>query len=273
MKKIPELVLPAGNLEKLELAFNYGADAVYLAGENFGLRSRAENFSRRELAYATKEAHLRGKRIYVVLNAFLHGEQISQLPDFVRYLQQIEVDALVISDVGVLSTVQSVQNIQSTQSVRAVPSVPSVRSIPVHLSTQASCLNVAAVKFWKSLGVSRIILAREVSIAEAKKIKVAADVEVEMFVHGSRCISYSGHCVMSNFVAHRDSNRGGCAHNCRHQYMVKSLADDGKLRQGEGFLMSSSDLLGIHCLPEFIDAGIDALKVEGRMKNHLYVGT
>ncbi|MBF0312335.1 MAG: U32 family peptidase C-terminal domain-containing protein [Oligoflexia bacterium] len=244
MQKIPELVLPAGNFEKMKLALLYGASAVYLGGENFGLRTRASNFSLAEIEFAVHLAKEKAAKVYVVINAFLHDQELQQLPDFIRKLQEIAVSAVVVSDVGVLAAIRT-----------------HAPKLPIHLSTQASCLNVMAAKFWKELGVKRVVLGREVSISSAAKIKQELDLEVELFAHGSMCVSYSGHCVVSNFTANRDSNRGGCAHSCRFEYAEQA------------FLLSSDDICGIECIPRFCEQAIDALKIEGRMKNHLYVGT
>ncbi|MBF0359934.1 MAG: U32 family peptidase [Oligoflexia bacterium] len=245
-KELPELLLPAGNLEKLKTAILYGADAVYVGGERFGLRARADNFSLEELKKGADFCHLRGRKFYVVLNAFLHDKDMLDLPDFVKYLSEIAVDAVIVADIGVLKLVKRESDLK------------------IHLSTQSCCLNSYAASFWKECGVERIVLGREVSIEEAQRIKKSAEVEVEMFVHGSMCISYSGQCVISNYTAARDSNRGGCAHSCRFEYSF------GKKKS---FFMSSKDLMGIKLLPLFCKCGIDSLKIEGRMKSQLYVAT
>lgn len=246
----PEILSPAGSLEKLKVAVLYGADAVYLAGLNFGLRSAADNFTNEELIEGVRFAHERNAKVYVVLNSFLHDKDLLDFAPFIDFLNQIEVDAVIISDIGVLSTFRSLSNID------------------IHLSTQASCLNIEAAKLWKKMGVKRIVLGREVSITDAKMIKEKSGLEVEMFVHGSMCMAYSGNCVISNFTMGRDSNRGGCAHNCRFEYTL-----DINGEEKNAFFMSSKDLKGLNHLYEFAQAGIDSLKVEGRMKTHLYVGT
>lgn len=250
--KIPELLAPAGSLDKLKVSVDYGADAVYLGGLKFGLRSAAENFTLQELEEGVSYAHGKGAKVYVVLNGFLHDEDLSELGEFVEFLDSQKIDAVIASDLGVIQTVKKYS------------------SIPVHLSTQASCLNVASAKFWKKQGVERVVLGREVSIAEAGKIKREAQVEVEMFVHGSMCMAYSGNCVISNFTQGRDSNRGGCAHSCRFEYSLKFNDEEEKRR---AYFMSSKDLNGLAHLEEFIKEGIDSIKVEGRMKSHLYAGT
>lgn len=251
---VPELLAPAGSLDKLKVAISYGADAVYLGGLKFGLRSAAENFTEEELAEGVEFAHERNAKVYVVLNGFLHDSDLNELPAFVQFLDSIKVDAVIVSDLGVIKTV--LEN----------------SSIPVHLSTQASCLNTESAKMWKKMGVERIVVGREVSVAEAGKIKKEAEIEIEMFVHGSMCMAYSGNCVISNFTQGRDSNRGGCAHSCRFEYSIQrdDLDTDEKKK---AFFMSSKDLNGLRVLPEYIEHQIDSIKVEGRMKSHLYAGT
>lgn len=248
---VPELLSPAGSLEKLKVAVSYGADAVYLGGQKFGLRSAADNFTPQELEEGISFAHERGAVVYVVLNSFLHDKDLEDLPEFLRLLEKLKVDAVIVSDLGVISTIKKHSN------------------LVVHLSTQASCLNVPAAKLWKSFGAERIVLGREVTIDEAKRIKDAVDIELEMFVHGSMCMAYSGNCVISNYTQGRDSNRGGCAHSCRFEYSLTKGEEEKKYAH----FMSSKDLQGIRLLKDFIDAGIDSLKVEGRMKSHHYAGT
>jgi putative protease len=251
---VPELLAPAGSLDKLKVAISYGADAVYLGGLKFGLRSAAENFTQEELTEGVQFAHERGAKVYVVLNGFLHDSDLSELPEFVKFLDSLNIDAVIVSDLGVIKTV--LEN----------------SKIPVHLSTQASCINVESAKMWKKMGVERIVVGREVSVAEAGKIKKEADIEVEMFVHGSMCMAYSGNCVISNFTQGRDSNRGGCAHSCRFEYSIEMDELDSEEKK-KAFFMSSKDLNGIKVLPEYIEHKIDSIKVEGRMKSHLYAGT
>lgn len=250
----PELLAPAGSLDKLKVAISYGADAVYLGGLKFGLRSAAENFTEEELIEGVEFAHDKNAKVYVVLNGFLHDKDLDELPDFVKFLDLIKIDAVIVSDLGVIKTV--IDN----------------SSIPVHLSTQASCLNVESAKLWKKMGVERIVVGREVSIAEAGKIKREAAIEVEMFVHGSMCMAYSGNCVISNFTQGRDSNRGGCAHSCRFEYGIEFDHLDTEEKK-KAYFMSSKDLNGIKALPEYIENQIDSIKVEGRMKSNLYAGT
>ncbi len=249
---LPEVLAPAGSLEKLKVAVLYGASAVYAGGQKFGLRTAADNFTLDQLREGMEFAHARGSKVYVVLNSFLHDKDLVELPDFVKFLEEIKTDAVIVSDLGVVRTVRLHSQ------------------IPVHVSTQASTLNVEAAKFWKSMGANRIVLGREVSIKDAGIIRREADIEIEMFIHGSMCMSYSGNCVISNFTQGRDSNRGGCAHSCRVEYTLEDLKTKEKKTS---FFMSSKDLQGLRLLKEFIDAGIDSLKIEGRMKSHLYAGT
>jgi len=249
--QLPELLCPAGSLEKLKISVLYGANAVYLGGQNFGLRQRSENFTTEELIEGVKFAHDRNVLVFVVLNSFLHDQDLLALPKFLEILEKIKVDAVIVSDLGVIETVKKHS------------------SIPIHLSTQASSLNSFSAKFYKKMGVSRIVLGREITISEAKKIKEEAGVEVELFVHGSMCMSYSGNCVISNFTQGRDSNRGGCAHSCRFEYSFDNLEQE-KLN---AYFMSSKDLNGLRVLEEFIKAGIDSIKIEGRNKSHHYAGT
>lgn len=249
---LPEVLAPAGSLDKLKIAVLYGANAVYVGGQKFGLRTAAENFTLDELKEGMSFAHDRGAKVYVVLNSFLHDKDLSELPDFVRYLEEIGTDAVIVSDLGV------------------VRSVREFSSIPIHISTQASTLNTESAKLWKRAGATRIVLGREVSVKEAGKIKRAADIEIEMFIHGSMCMAYSGHCVISNFTQGRDSNRGGCAHSCRFEYSIDGL---DTLEKKKAYFMSSKDLEGLRVLPHFIEEGIDSLKIEGRMKSGLYAGT
>jgi putative protease len=247
-----EVLAPAGSLDKLKIAILYGAHAVYVGGQKFGLRTAADNFTLEELREGMNFAHQRGAKVYVVLNSFLHDKDLSELPEFLSFLEEIGTDAVIVSDLGVVRTVRELSR------------------IPVHISTQASTLNTESAKLWKKAGASRIVLGREVSVQEAGKIRRNADIEIEMFIHGSMCMAYSGHCVISNFTQGRDSNRGGCAHSCRFEYSLEGLES---LEKKKAYFMSSKDLEGLRVLPQFIEAGIDSLKIEGRMKSHLYAGT
>ena len=249
-QSIPQLVCPAGSLDKLKMAICYGADGVYLAGENFGLRAACDNFTDWEIAQGVSFAHDRKAKVYVTLNGFLHDNDLIKLPPFLGFLQDVKVDGVIISDMGVLQMVKNQTN------------------LAIHLSTQASCLNGKSALFWRKMGVSRVVLAREVSLQEAESIKKESGLRIEVFIHGSLCSAYSGHCVISNYTAGRDSNRGGCVHSCRFPWMVES--------EGEKIvspIMNSKDLSGISLIPDFIRHGIDSVKIEGRMKGHLYLGT
>jgi len=247
----PEVLSPAGSLDKLKTAVSYGADAVYLAGQKFGLRSAADNFTRDELAEGLEFAHLRGAKVYVVLNSFPHQSDIDALPAFVREIAELGVDGVIASDLGVITVV--------SQKSR----------LPIHLSTQASCLNEESGRLWKKLGVTRLILGREVTIQEAGRIKRATGLEVELFIHGSMCMAYSGNCTISNFTQGRDSNRGGCAQSCRFSYTLEDSQGEARSNQ---YFMSSKDLMGIDLLSYFFEEQIDSIKIEGRMRSSLYAG-
>lgn len=252
----PELLSPAGSLEKLKVSVLYGADAVYLGGQKFGLRQASDNFTYEELAEGVEFAHSRGSLVYVVLNSFLHDKDLVELPEFLHLLTELKVDAVIVSDLGVISTIRKHSN------------------LVIHLSTQASCLNVESAKLWQQMGAQRIVLGREVTIKEAAKIKKETGLEIEMFVHGSMCMAFSGNCVISNYTQGRDSNRGGCAHSCRFEYSIDFNDPTKNTEEAKkAYFMSSKDLEGIRLLPEFIDARIDSLKVEGRNKSHHYAGT
>ncbi|WP_408096170.1 peptidase U32 family protein [Peredibacter sp. HCB2-198] len=250
--QLPEVLAPAGSLDKLKIAVLYGANAIYVGGQKFGLRTAADNFTLDELREGMTFAHERGAQVYVVLNSFLHDKDLEEVPEFVKFLEEIGTDAVIVSDLGVVKTVRAHSK------------------IPVHISTQASTLNSESARIWKEAGATRIVLGREVSVKEAGKIKREVDIEIEMFIHGSMCMAYSGHCVISNFTQGRDSNRGGCAHSCRFEYSLEGLDTPEKKK---AYFMSSKDLEGLRVLPAFIEEKIDSLKIEGRMKSHLYAGT
>jgi len=262
MKK-PELLAPAGNLEKLKMAVIYGADAVYLGGENFGLRAGAKNFTLEQLAEGIKFAHDRGKRIFLTLNIIPHNEDLVGLPEYVAKLKELSLDAVIISDPGVLKVVKNI-----------------IPEMEVHLSTQASITNYAAVNFWYEQGIRRIILARELSLEEIEEIikKSPPDMEIETFVHGAMCISYSGRCLLSNYMIGRDANRGDCAHSCRWRYYLMEETRPGEYfpvyedKRGT-YIFNSKDLCMIEHLPSLIKAGISVFKIEGRMKSSYYVAT
>ena len=244
----PEILAPAGQMDKLKTACRYGADAVYLGGPRYGLRSGADNFSHEELQEAVNFAKGYGVKIYVTLNAFLHEHDLDGLSDYVKFLEEAGVAGLIISDPGVMSIAGQAS------------------SIPLHVSTQASCLNVGSALMWKALGAVRIITGRELSVAEGGAIRQATGLEVEMFIHGAMCSAYSGQCTISNYTAGRDSNRGGCKQSCRFEYHLDG-GDSTKT------LMSSRDLNGLGIISDFVAQKIDSLKVEGRMKSSLYVAS
>lgn len=251
MYKKPELLSPAGNLEKCQIALTYGADAVYIGGHVFGLRKYADNFTASQMRAAISFAHERSKKVYVVLNGFAHDVDISHLKAHLLELEALQPDALIVSDLGVFRLAKS------------------LTSIPLHVSTQASVTNTFSCEFWKKEGASRIILAREVSLSECAMIKKNLDIELEVFIHGSMCASYSGKCVISNYTAGRDSNRGGCVQSCRHEYEIFSDTSE-KQNLGAVHVMNAKDLMGLSLLQDMMKVGIDSVKIEGRMKSNLY---
>ena len=260
-KKI-ELLAPAGDMERLHMALAYGADAVYLAGTSFGMRSFAGNFTPEELRAAVQLAHAKGVRVHVTCNTMPRNDEVARLPEWLEFLQDAGVDAVIAADVGVLSLAK-----------RHAPKVQ------VHISTQASIVNYQSATAWHELGASRVILARELSLDEIRQIraKTPETLEIEAFVHGAMCVSYSGRCLLSNYMtdASRDSNRGACAQPCRYQY---ALMEDK--RPGEYFpvfedekgtyIMNSRDMCMIDHVKELMDAGLDSLKIEGRAKSAYY---
>ena len=250
--KKPELLVPAGNLEKLKIALNYGADAVYVGGHVFGLRRYAENFTLSQLEKGIHFANALGKYVYVVLNGFAHHSDLEALSDHLTALEALQPHALIISDMGVFQLAKE------------------KTTIPLHVSTQASVTHKYACQLWKDQGASRIILAREVSISDCHAISDFCDIELELFIHGAMCASYSGKCTISNYSAGRDSNRGGCIQSCRHRYDVYNQGDRLETGSTGLTLMNAKDLMGIYQLPELIQAGIASLKIEGRMKSNLY---
>ncbi len=246
-----ELLAPAGNLEKLKIAIDYGADAVYIAGQQFGLRSAADNFSTSEIEQALAYAHDRNRKVYIAINAFLHDHELEQLPSFLAVLERLGPDGVICSDRGVVACVRE------------------KTSIPIHISTQASVINSWHATLWKEAGASRIVAGRELSIREVGEIRRKTGLEVEMFVHGAMCMAYSGRCTLSTYIAGRDSNRGGCIQNCRYHYHLYQGEDP----PASAYFLSSRDLCGIGLLDAFIDAGISSLKIEGRMKSNLYIAS
>ena len=257
----PELLAPAGNMEKLHIALLYGADAVYLGGKMFGLRAFASNFSLAEMDEAVAFAHSLHKKVYVTVNIFAHNEDINNLPDYLRNLQAIGVDALLISDFGVWSVAREI-----------------IPEMPLHVSTQANTTNWAAVKAWENLGASRVVLARELSFTEMKEIGSKTEVELEAFVHGAMCISYSGRCWLSSYLTGRDGNRGACAQVCRWEFNLTEKNRPGEVYDVAGdeqgtYIMNSKDLCLLPYLLQLMEAGICSFKIEGRMKSAHYAAS
>lgn len=248
-----ELLAPAGSLEKMEFAFHYGADAVYFGGKEFSLRANAKNFSREEMKEAIEYAHLKGKKAYVTVNIVFHNEDLTGLKEYLEYLSSIKVDAIIASDIAVINMVRE-NNID----------------LEVHISTQASILNHEAALFYKEMGATRVVLAREASKEDIKKIKESTGLEIECFAHGAMCTSISGRCVLSNYCTNRDSNRGGCAQICRWTFDYKK---DGELVTETPFSMTPKDLNLVSYIKDMIDVGVNSFKIEGRMRSIYYVST
>ena len=260
MKK-PELLAPAGNMEKLKMALLYGADAVYLGGKAFGLRAFGGNFTNEELQEAVDFAHKLGKKIYVTVNIFPHNSDIAKLPAYLTFLNEIKADAILVADLGVFTLAKEY-----------------APDVELHISTQANNTNWAAVNAWAELGASRVVLAREMSLEEIKEIREKCSVELEMFVHGAMCISYSGRCLMSNYLTGRDANRGSCAQPCRWNYALVEEKRPGQyfpvLEDERGtYIFNSKDMCLLPYLPDVIASGVDSLKIEGRMKSVHYAAS
>ncbi|VHD87304.1 peptidase [Streptococcus pyogenes] len=261
MKKRPEVLSPAGTLEKLKVAIDYGADTVFVGGQAYGLRSRAGNFSMEELQEGIDYAHARGAKVYVAANMVTHEGNEIGAGEWFRQLRDMGLDAVIVSDPALIV-------ICSTEAP----------GLEIHLSTQASSTNYETFEFWKAMGLTRVVLAREVNMAELAEIRKRTDVEIEAFVHGAMCISYSGRCVLSNHMSHRDANRGGCSQSCRWKYDLYDMPFGGERRSLKGeipedYSMSSVDMCMIDHIPDLIENGVDSLKIEGRMKSIHYVST
>lgn len=258
--KKPELLAPAGSLEKLKVAVHYGADAVFIGGQEFGLRSNAGNFSIEEMREGVEFAKGYGAVIYVTTNIFAHNENMAGLEEYLQAIEEVGVKGIIVADPLIIETCR-----------RVAP------KLEIHLSTQQSLSNWKAVKYWKQEGLHRVVLAREVGAEEMLKMKKEVDIEIEAFVHGAMCIAYSGRCVLSNHMTARDSNRGGCCQSCRWDYdLYEEVDGEEKALFTEGdapFAMSPKDLKLIESIPHMIELGIDSLKVEGRMKSIHYVAT
>ena len=257
----PELLAPAGDMECLRAALDFGADAVYLAGQMFGMRTAPSNFTREELQTAVALAHARGVRVYVTCNTVPRNKEIDLLPDYLAFLQEAGVDALIVTDLGVIDLAK-----------RYAPKVE------LHVSTQAGITNYAAANAFYQLGAKRVVLARETTMEEIAEIraKTPKDLEIEAFVHGAMCMSFSGRCLLSNYMAGRDANRGACAQPCRWKYALVEEKRPGQYmpiyQEGEGsYILNSKDLCMVRHLPELLRAGVTSLKIEGRAKSSYYV--
>jgi putative protease len=247
----PEILAPAGTFEKGKTAFLYGADAIYAAGPYWSLRQGAGNFSMIELESIIKYAHQNSKKVYVTVNSYFTSSDLRELPIYLKDLDSLNVDGVIFSDPSLFLIYEKYG-----------------LNFDLHLSTQSSLLNIKAAKFWKDRGVTRVVPGRELSITEAGEIKKEVGVEVEMFIHGAMCVSYSGKCLLSNFMANRDSNRGGCAQSCRWRYKVY---DENRAILGDGYPLNSKDLTGINLMESYFEHKIDSLKIEGRMKSLFYI--
>jgi putative protease len=259
--KKPELLAPAGNLEKLKMALLYGADAVFLAGKSFGLRAFSDNFTEDELREGVDFAHNLQKKVYVTVNIFPHNEDLPTLPAYIKFLSECHVDAVIIADLGVYRIIREI-----------------APELPIHISTQANNTNWSSVLFWQELGVRRVVLARELSLADINQIREKVNIELEAFVHGAMCISYSGRCLMSNYFTGRDANRGQCAQPCRWKFNLVEEKRPGEyypvMEDERGtYIFNSKDLCLLPNIPELVNSGLDSFKVEGRMKSVHYVAT
>ncbi len=257
----PELLAPAGNFEKLEIAIHYGADAVYLAGKNFSLRNFSGNFNDDELEAAVRFAHQNGVKVYLACNIYSRTREEKELETFLEKAGQIAPDAVILSDPGIIRLARQI-----------------LPQIDIHLSTQANTTNVSAARFWHELGIKRVNLARELSLEEIKTFTQQAPLETEVFIHGAMCISYSGRCLMSSFLSGRDSNRGLCSHPCRWRYSVVEELRPNEFHpvledQHGTYIFNSKDLCMIEHIPDLIRAGITSLKIEGRMKGINYLAS
>ena len=257
-----ELLAPAGNMEKLDCALHFGADAVYLAGKKMGLRAFADNFDTAQLRVAAEKIHSVGKKMYVTVNIFAHNKDFDGLVEYLKYLEEIGVDGVIVSDVGIISLVKKHTHLN------------------IHLSTQANTTNKYAAAFWAEMGIKRIVLARELSLVEIKEIRdfLPPEIELEAFVHGAMCISYSGRCLLSDFTTGRHGNSGECAQACRWEYYLYEKSREGEYfpigEDGRGtYILNSKDLNMAPYMDELIKAGVSSLKVEGRVKSSFYVAS
>lgn len=261
--KLPELLVPASSLEVLKVAVIFGADAVYIGGEAFGLRAKAKNFSKSDMAEGIAFAHEHGVKVYVTANILAHNRDLEGAKEYFRELKEMKPDALIIADPGMYTLAEQI-----------------CPEIERHISTQANNTNYETYLFWHRLGAKRVVSARELSLAEIKEIRahIPDDMEIESFIHGAMCISYSGRCLLSNYFTGRDANQGACTHPCRWKYAVVEEQRPGEYlpvyeNERGTYIFNSKDLCMIEHIPDLIDAGIDSLKIEGRMKTALYVAT
>lgn len=265
MRRNIELLVPAGSLELLKTAIDYGADAVYIGGEAFGLRAKAKNFTIEDMAEGIKYAHERNKKVFVTANVLAHNNQLEGAKEYFEQLKAISPDALIISDPGIFTIAKQVLE---------------GSDIELHISTQANNTNYGTYNFWHSLGASRVVTARELSLEEIKCIReqIPEEMEIETFIHGAMCMAYSGRCLLSNYFTGRDANQGACTHPCRWKYSVVEEKRPGEYMpvyedENGTYIFNSKDLCMIEYIPELIEAGIDSFKIEGRMKTALYVAT
>ena len=258
----PELLAPAGNFSKLKTAVYYGADAVYIGGKSFSLRALSDNFTDEEIARAVEYAHGKNVKVYVTVNIFAKNSDFDKAKEYFKFLYSVGVDAVLITDIGLIDLCKEV-----------------APKLPIHLSTQANTLNKYAVRAWKNYGLERVVLARELSLAEIAEIReFVPDIELEAFAHGAMCISYSGRCLLSNYLNGRDSNRGQCVQACRWSYELREKNKGGEyypIEEDErgSYILNSKDLNMISHIDEMVDAGVISLKIEGRMKSEYYLAT
>lgn len=258
-----ELLIPAGSLDTLKTAVIYGADAVYLGGEAFGLRAKAKNFTQDEIRQGIAFAHEHGVKVYITANILAHNDDLCGVEEYFKELKDICPDAVIISDPGVFAIAKQI-----------------MPEMEIHISTQANNTNYGTFLFWHQLGAKRVVTARELSLAEIKEIRsrIPEDLEIESFIHGAMCMSYSGRCLLSNYMTGRDANQGACSHPCRWKYSIVEEKRPGEYMQvyeneRGTYIFNSKDLCMIEYIPEMIDAGIDSFKIEGRMKTALYAAT
>ncbi len=258
-----ELLAPAGDIDKLKTAIDYGADAVFLAGKEYGLRTASKNFSDEELKEAVDYAHSKGKKVYITMNIIAHNNDFTEVDEYIKYLDKIAIDGVIVADPGIFMRIKTL-----------------APRIELHISTQANITNAETVNFWYELGARRVVLARELSLEEIRYIRqnIPEDMELEVFVHGAMCISYSGRCLLSNYMTNRDANHGDCAQSCRWKYNLVEEKRPGEyypIEEDERgtFIFNSKDLCLLENIGDLIDAGVNSFKIEGRVKTQYYVAT